>query len=97
MGKSGRLIQGRLIIPGHPEFRIVEDFPGVFQDPGQIIKRIYLRKVAGLNDAHENITYMRSQVRFVKQRIFPVHDCAFETSFHNVVVQRASGNLKKSG
>ena len=52
----------------------------------EIIKRIDTGQVAGMDQAHEQISNSRTIFSFIKQCIFPMQDGFFESSFADIVV-----------
>ena len=81
------------ISPGEIISRRPFQFPGIFEQPGEIVQRVYPGQLAGMDQAHEQIPHLGPTMGFVEQGVFPVQDGKFENLFAQVVVQRAAGRL----
>lgn len=90
-------IQISLIIPGHPCLGIFKYFGTVPLKIGDIVERVDIVELAGMDQAHEQITNVSSMLCFVKQGVFPMHDSPFEYLLTQIVIQRSAGNLQKHG
>ena len=60
---------------------------GMFLKFGKIIKGINTSQIAGMDQAHEQISNARTIFSFVKQCIFPMQYGFFESPFADIVVK----------
>ncbi len=75
--KSGRVIalsslKLLLVVPGKPSIRMLEQVGRVFFKDGQVLEGIYTAKIAGMNDAHVEISDVCAMERLVEKRVTPV-------------------------
>jgi hypothetical protein len=67
---SARQTSGRLIFPGQKVVGRLLDLLGVFEQPGQIGQRVDPGKLAGVDQAHEQIAHLSAALGLVKQGVF---------------------------
>ena len=61
------------------------------------MERIFVGHIAGLNKAHEHVTYIRPVLGFIKQGVFPVNNGFFQCTFTDIVVERGARDFQKPG
>ena len=61
----------------------------------QILKSVDAGKITGIDNAHEQISDVRTMKGFKKQRVFAVQDSFFQHYFANVIIQRGARHPKK--
>ena len=65
------------VVPGHTRFGGFFQIFGVLEQPGEVVQRILTRQLAGMNQTHEQVTYLSAPAGFIKERIFPMQDGMF--------------------
>jgi hypothetical protein len=55
-----------VVIPGHPQRRVGRQFPMMPQKVGQVVERVNIAKLAGVNQAHEQIAHLGSVQSSIK-------------------------------
>ena len=71
---SSRIVDkdANLVIPWHPVAGVFDDREGMYLEGHQVVERINIPQVAGVNQAHEHITDECAILGFVKQTIFSI-------------------------
>ena len=57
----------------------------MFLKSGEVIKRIYMVQVAGMDQAHEQITDLRAMFGFKKQTVFAMQYSLFQSPFAKII------------
>ena len=58
---------------------------------GEIVERVHLAQLAGVDQAHVHVADAGAVGGFIKQRILAMQDRLFQCSLADVVVQRSAG------
>ena len=61
-----------LVIPGHPVAGVFEDRGGMFLEGHQVVERIDISQVTGMNQAHEHIADECAMFGLEEKSVFPV-------------------------
>ena len=61
----------------------------------EILEGIHFAQIAGMNQAHEQITDVSPMFGFIKQRVFAVKDRLFQRALTEVIVQRSLWHPKE--
>ena len=69
------------ITPRHEALRGFFDFPGIFEQPGDVCQGICPGKLAGVDQAHEQVPYIGAPLRFIEHRVFPIDNCILQCPF----------------
>jgi hypothetical protein len=77
-----------LVVPGQPSARLGKQRRGVFLQGGQVIEGIDLGEVAGVDEAHEQVTDIGAMFGFVKEGVVAVADRYLQCPFAEIIVQR---------
>ena len=58
---------------------------------GQVVEGIHVVELAGVDEAHEQVTDVGAVEGLVEQRVLSMKDCSLQNLFADVVVQGGSG------
>jgi len=75
------------IAPGHPRRGIGCQFGGVALQLAEVVEGIGARQFASVDQAHEQVAYLRAVQRAIEQRILAMQHGAFERALAEVIVQ----------
>src|ERR1039458_3433551 len=78
------------IVPGHPVRRRLLQLPSMTLQLGEVVERIDVVEFAGVNQAHEQVSHLRSIPVLVKQRVLAMQDRFLQCPLHQIIVQRCS-------
>lgn len=73
---------------GKPVLRVPLQF-------GQVVERVGVAQLAGVNQTHEQVAHLRPVQRPIKQGVLPMQNRPLQRSFTKVVVQRGAGLPQK--
>ena len=93
------MVLGQLlaVIPGHPRGRIGRQLGGVALQLAEIVESIGASQFAGVDQAHEQVAYLRTVQRAIEQGVFAMQHGALERAFTDVVVQGRTRLAQKGG
>ncbi len=66
---------------------------GVFAQPGEVAQRVDAGQLAGMDQAHEEISHIGPSLGFVEQGIFAIQNGILQGSFTDVIVERGPGDV----
>ena len=76
------------VVPGHPVRGRLLQLPTL--QLGEVVERIDVVEFAGVNQAHEQVSHLRSIPVLVKQRVLAMQDRFLQCPLHQIIVQRCS-------
>ena len=79
------------IVPRHPRRRIRRQLSGVPLELGEVVERIGVGQLTGVDQAHEQAAHFGAMQGAIKQRIFAMQHGALERAFAEVIVQWRTG------
>jgi hypothetical protein len=94
---ASALFQFLPVIPGHPRRGILGQLLGVFLQFGEIVERVSASKLAGVDQAHEQVAYFGTVRGLIKQTILAMKSGFLQGPLHNVGIQRRAGLAQKEG
>jgi hypothetical protein len=74
-------------VPRHPRRRIRHQLTGVPLELGEVIERIGVRQLTGVDQTHEQVAHFGAMQGAIKQRIFAMQYSAFEGAFADIVIE----------
>ena len=75
---------------GHPLLRTTVQFFTVLLELSQVVEGVGTTKLAGVNQAHEQIAYVCTVLGLVEKGVLAMKDGLLQGTFAKVVVQRPS-------
>ena len=85
-----------LIVPRHPFFRMIAKIESVFLKSGEVVKRIYMVQVAGMDQAHEQITDLRAMSGFKNRQFLRCNITFFKALSQRLLSRGALRTRKKA-
>ena len=83
------------IVPGHPAGRIRRQFGCVPLQLDQVLERVGIAQLAGMDQAHEQIADRGPIQRAIEQRVLTVENRPLQGSLHDIVIERSPGLAQK--
>jgi hypothetical protein len=84
----GQSRQRLAVIPRHPFRRLLFQLLGVLLQRREVIERIRFVQFAGVDQTHEQIADSGAVQRLVKECVFAIQNRLFQSTFHDVVIDR---------
>jgi hypothetical protein len=72
-------------VPRHPRRRIRHQLTGVPLELGEVVERIGVRQLTGVDQAHEQVAHLGAVQGAIKQRIFAMQYGALERALAEVM------------
>ena len=69
----------------------------MFLEGRQVIEGIDMPQVAGVDEAQEHIADKGTMLGLIKEGIFAIENCFFQSPFTDVIVQGRPGNSQEQG
>ena len=79
------------VVPGHPELGAGRERVGVPLQLRQVVERVDLIQLTGVDQAHEQVADAGPVLRLVKQSIFAMQDGLLQCPLAHIVIQRGAG------
>src|SRR5579871_6046794 len=92
-----RLDQDCPVVPGHPQLRSDRNLLDVPLQLGQVIERVGVVQLAGVDQAHEQVADAGAVLGLVKKGILAVKDGFLQCTFGDIIVQRGTCLTQEQG
>ncbi len=84
-GGPGEPLQRLAVVSGHPFRRVLFQLFGLPLQLGEVVKGISSVQLAGMDQAHEQVTDFGAVQSLIEERVFAVQDRFLESSFDDII------------